>query len=576
MTDRSHATRLYTVVGLLTTATVGLSCRLVFLHMGPHQALRERIRSSRITRTTIHSRRGRVFDCKGNLLALDIGGKDICADPSFIVTNGLLDELSLRLSDVLATDRDWIRRRLARPDRRFCYLQRFVPDDKAAPVMSLKLPGMFFRDVFVRSYPKGDLMCHVVGFCNYERVGCAGVEQEMERFLRGSPGERVMEKDGRRRELPGRRIRDQASHDGADVRLTIDQAVQYMVERALDRGLEEHGAKGGWAIVQRVLTGEVLAMASRPNYDPNRFRTVEGKALLNAAIAHVYEPGSTLKAVTIAAALDRGVVSPSQVYDCENGEWHYGGKRLRDYHPYGNLTVADGLKKSSNILAAKVALRLGDSQLEAYLRAFGFGRLLGVDLPGEEQGLLPPSKRWSKITGTRVAIGQGVAVTALQMLGAVCAIANDGFLMRPYVVHSVSDPRRGVLMQAQPEVLARPIRPQTAALMTKLLCRVVEPGGTGRRATVAGYRIAGKTGTAQKVVAGRYSESAYMASFVGFLPAEQPEIGIVVVIDEPQPYHTGGRVAAPIFKEIAGQAVRYLDIPPGGKATVVEAAAAAH
>jgi len=255
-------------------------------------------------------------------------------------------------------------------------------------------------------------------------------------------------------------------------------------------------------------------------------------------------------------------VSPGDVFDCEYGAWLHCRRLLRDFHPYGRLTVADGLKKSSNILTAKVALTLGDQRLYRYLRAFGLGSKRGIDLPGEENGILHPPNRWSGISSSRIAIGQGVALTALQMLGVVCAIANDGFLMRPYVVDSVSRSGGPLLLKCKPEVVARPITGKTAATMRTLLARVTEDGGTGRRARVAGYTVAGKTGTAQKPVNGVYSSSAHVASFVGFLPAENPEIALIVVVDEPRVKHTGGVVAAPVFSRIAGEAVRYLDIPP--------------
>ncbi|MBN1671320.1 MAG: penicillin-binding protein 2 [Kiritimatiellae bacterium] len=562
MTDQNNASRLYAVVGILCAAMLGLGSRLAFLHLGPHEALRESIRNSRTKRTEILYRRGRILDRRGNLLGLDIAGKHICADPAYVVANSDPRVVAAGVAKGLHLDSQWALQRVSRPNSRFAYLRRFVPDEAAKAVREMELPGVFFRDTFVRQYPKGPFLCHVLGFCNYEGVGSGGIEQRMDRYLRGSPGLRVAEKDGRQRELPGRRIEDKASRDGADVCLNVDEAVQYVVERALDEAVAAHKAKAAWAIVQDVLTGEILAMCSRPAYDPNTFRQAQEAELCNRAVSYTYDPGSTLKVVTIASALDKGSVQPTSVFDCENGAWFYGGWPLRDHHPYGTLTVADGLKKSSNILTAKVALTLGDACFERYLRAFGFGSCLGIDLPGEETGILRPSKSWSKVAPTRLAIGQGVTVTALQMLGAVCAIGNEGFLMRPYITRRVTDSRGGTLLQPEPLVLGRPIKRETAALMTKLLARVTEEGGTGTKACVPGYRVAGKTGTAQKVINGQYSSSAFVASFVGFLPADEPQIGVIVVVDEPRPLHTGGAVAAPVFRGIAEQAVRYLDIAP--------------
>jgi cell division protein FtsI (penicillin-binding protein 3) len=265
----------------------------------------------------------------------------------------------------------------------------------------------------------------------------------------------------------------------------------------------------------------------------------------------------------IAAALDQGIVTPETVFDCENGRWLYQNKILKDYHSYGLLNVADVLKKSSNIGAAKIAIMMGDERLDKSLRAFMIGSRLGIDLPGEEGGIFRSVSSWSAISSSRIAIGQGVAVTPLQMLAVLCGIANEGRIMRPYVVKEVVSSSGAVLMRQSPQVLSRPIRPETAALMCRLLARVTEEGGTGVKACVEGITVAGKTGTAQKPVGGHYSESDYMASFVGFLPAENPEIGMIVVVDEPQPLHTGGVVSAPVFGEVAEQAVRYLGIQPG-------------
>jgi cell division protein FtsI (penicillin-binding protein 3) len=260
--------------------------------------------------------------------------------------------------------------------------------------------------------------------------------------------------------------------------------------------------------------------------------------------------------------LNEGIVKPEQMFNTENGRWLHQNKVLRDYHAYGQLNVADILKKSSNIGAAKIAIMLGDVKMDRYLRDFGVGSKLGLDLPGEEGGILAQAQKWTPISSSRIAIGQGVAVTGLQMLGVLCAIANDGMLMKPYVVKEVIADDGTVLLRRQPQVIARPIRADTAALMRRLLARVCEEGGTGIKARVPGFSVAGKTGTAQKVVDKHYSETDYMASFAGFLPADKPEIAMIVVFDEPQPLHTGGAVSAPVFGEVAEQAVRYLGLIP--------------
>lgn len=564
MTERSHDWRIAFVTVALTAAWLGLAARLAHLHLGPNDRLRARVEEIRKVEEEILVGRGRVLDCHGNILALDLPVQNVCADPQTILQKGYLRFVGAQLARLLQLDPAMVFARLNRPDRRFEYIKKFVPEETVDQIRRMQLKGVFFEDASARFYPKNAMFCHVLGFSNLEGIGSAGVEQRMDQYLRGRPGLRISEKDGRKVEMYSRRSLEIAPQEGADVYLTLDQNLQYLVEQALDSAVVEHHAKGAWAIVERVRTGEILAMASRPAYDLNGYRAARTEDMLNRTIGYVYEPGSTFKVAVIAAALNERTVTPDDVYDCENGAWFYQGRILRDYHPYGRLNVADVLKKSSNIGAAKVALTLGERRLEQYLRAFGIGRPTGVELPGEEAGILHDRTKWSAISISRIPMGQGVGVTSLQMLNMLCAIVNDGFLMKPSVIQRVVDAQGRTVREFSPEVLGRPIGEDTSRLMRRLLARVTEEGGTGTKARVEGYDVGGKTGTAQKAVAGGYSDSANVASFMGFLPAANPEIAIVVVVDEPQPLHTGGVVAAPVFQEIASQAVRYLDIPPGG------------
>lgn len=566
MTEQNIKWRFSVSLAVLVLALMGLGARLAFLHLGIEDKRCERDEKSRSLEKQIHPGRGVICDCKGdgNILAINLFVKDVCADPSVISKSNMIAKVASLLSEKLDMPVDEVAERLNKPERRFTYVKRLVRQEKVAELEKRKIPGVFFQDTTARYYPHGKFMCHILGFVNSDGLGSAGIEQVMDKYLRGSPGSIETRVDALRQELYDQRSRYIPALEGASVVLTIDQNLQYMVEKALDEAMVQHHAKGAWAIVERVRTGEVLAMASRPGYDLNEFSTADDHVRLNRAIGTVYEPGSTFKPVVISAALNEGTVRADTVFNCENGAWMYKGKILRDYHPYGPLTVADGVKKSSNILTAKVALTLGDKRVRQYMCAFGFGNKAGLELPGEECGILRQLSGWSGISSSRMAIGQGVSVTALQMVNMVSAIANEGRLMKPYVVSRVLRSNGTVLINTKPEVLAQPISPETAAIMRKMLMRVTEEGGTGTRAQVEGYEVAGKTGTAQKPVNGGYSSTAYTASFVGFLPAENPEIAIVVVVDEPQPIHLGGVVAAPIFGKIANQAVRYLDILPAG------------
>ena len=561
--------RMVLVVLVLVTAWVGLGARLLVLHLGPKERLRARVEQIRTDVQEKPAGRGRIYDCHGNILALDMAVKNVCVDPGVINSNGHVKAVGMHLARLLQLDPAMVFTRLNRPNRRYECLKKFVQEDTADQIKRMQLKGVFFEDASARYYPKGSMFCHVIGFANMEHVGSAGIEQRFDSYLRGHSGLRISEKDGKSREVYRRRSLDIEPQPGVDVYLTVDQNLQYIVEKALDGALEKHRAKGAWAIVERVKTGEILAMASRPAYDPNLYRTAQPDRILNRPIGYVYEPGSIFKVAVIAAALNEGTVEPEDVYDCENGLWSFRGRPLRDYHPYGRLSVADILKKSSNIGAAKVALTLGERRLEKYLRDFGIGRITGIELPGEEVGILHNRSKWSAISISRIPIGQGVSVTSIQMLNMLCAVANNGFLMKPTIIQRMVDAQGRTVMEFTPEVVSRPIREDTARLMQKLLSRVTEEGGTGTKARVAGYTVAGKTGTAQKAIAGGYSDSANVASFMGFLPAENPELAIIVTVDEPQPLHTGGLVSAPVFREIAEQAVRYLDIPPAVSETGV-------
>lgn len=554
---------------LLVLAFAGIAARLVYLHAGPNEVRIQKAQTASLFTKPLIALRGRILDGgrKPNILAISLGVHDVCADPKVLNAESNLDMAVSILSAYLKMPPADVRHKLRFSDKRFAYVQRFVRRDISerlwVQITNNHIRGVFLQESNLRSYPQNAQACHVVGFVNHEGYGNLGVELTQDRFLRGEPGVVKGVRDGRKHEIYTRRMEEKQARRGSDVYLTLDQNIQYFTECALDEAMAQHAAKSAWAVVQRCRTGEILALASRPAFDLNAFGAEpDMHRMTNRAISFVYEPGSTLKPVTLALALSRGIVTPERQFDCENGAWFHAGRILRDYHPYGYLTAADIVKKSSNIGTAKIALMLGNDVLYKGMRAFGFGQKLGLELPNEERGILPRPENWSGLSCSRISIGQGVAVTALQMAAMMSALANDGFLLKPTLIKKVVDPDGTVREQNEPEVLGRPLDAKTAALMRYLLARVTEQGGTGTRARVPGFKVAGKTGTAQKAVPGGYSETAYMASFAGFLPAEKPEITIVTVVEEPQPYHTGGVVAAPVFARIAEQTVRYLNLEP--------------
>lgn len=563
MTDERYRWRLLLISTVILLALGGLGARLAFLHLVENEKLRGQIEGQTSFERKIEGMRGRIFDRTGNYcLAMDLPAKKVCVNPQAIAKSGNTRFIGEHLARTLKLSQASVFSHLARTDKKYRVVKRFAPSDEAAHVERLGFDGVFFRESKIRNYPQHSLACHVIGFSNWEGIGSAGIEQVCQKRLQGRPGRRVGKSDGKGRELYDRREVEIPPKPGEDIYLTLDADIQYITEKAMEELMVEHQPAAAWAIVQRVKTGEILAMVSMPGYDLNDFRSSTPQQRLNRAIGFTYEPGSTFKVAVIAAALDAGAVTPDQMFDCEDGYWTYKGIPLRDYHGHGMLSVADILKESSNIGAAKIALELGEERLEKYLRAFGVGEATDVDLPGEEKGIFRNRSQWSGISVTRIAMGHEVAVTALQMLNVFNIIANQGFQLKPKVIQKIVRENGAIERPLIPEVQKRVIRPQTAALMCRLLRRVTEEGGTGTRAALDEYAVAGKTGTAQKPEAGGYSQSNHMASFAGFLPAQDPEISIIVVADSPQPRHTGGAVAAPAFKKIAEQVLRRLQAQP--------------
>ena len=555
---------------VITAVFIGLGVRLAFLHLRPSPERLTSIESGRHLEQETRGPRGRILDRNGNMLALDIAAKHVCADPKFISKNGNMQDVCTALSSKLSMNRAEVWGLLNQPEKEYVRIQKFMREEAVEPLRAMNLKGLIFEDVPIRHYPKGVLGAHVIGYANLEGIGSAGMEQAMNSKMQGVAGLRISQKDGRRHEIYSQRTVDIDPQSGADVYLTIDQQIQHFAEVALDNLVAKYHPNAAWAIVQNVRTGEILAMASLPTFNLNRFSTAPAEWMRNRTINYTYEPGSTMKAMIVASALDCGAVRDTDIFDCENGAWFYAGKMLHDSHPYGSLTVADIIKKSSNIGAAKVALQMGNAKVYQSLRAFGFGDRTGLELPGEDAGIVWKTDRWSKLSISRIAMGHEVLVTSMQMLSAIGAIANDGIRMKPLILHKVVNTQGETILAPPPQELSRPIRPETSKLMRRLLARVTQPGGTALMAALPGYLVAGKTGTAQKVdlVNGGYYNNKYIASFVGFLPVENPAISIIVVADEPQQGgYYGGTVCAPYFREIADQVVRYLRIPPEGFTT---------
>jgi cell division protein FtsI/penicillin-binding protein 2 len=588
--------RIAALSGVVLLVFSAIGTRLVLLHLRPAAWVVEPIQQARTFESKPAASRGRIVDRTGRILAMDTPSYHVCIDPKWISANGAPRAVSRYLAAEFHLSEAGLDEELARTHRQYTQVKKYVsgnqikrfkrmnlgvmytpPELVGGTETNIYLKGVWFEEAPIRKYPNGPLMAHVVGFSNLAGEGSAGVEQVMNEYLRGTEGLRRGQVDGSGHEIYRTRELDIPPEDGATVELTLDSWLQYQVEKVVEKTCRDFNAKAVWAIVQHVRTGEILAMASFPTYDPNEYSKAPEEWRRNRAISFNYEPGSTMKAALISAALDNGVVTESDEFDCEKGYWVYGGKALRDSHGEGVIPVSDIVKVSSNIGTAKIALEMGNQLVYDSLRKFHFGDRLGVGLPGEEGGIFYSPRHWSKISITRIGMGHEIGVTALQVLSMMNAIAYNGVQMKPYIIKRVVAPDGTELEQSQPQELGRPLSPSAARRMQHLLARVVmDDEGTGTKARVEGYTVAGKTGTAQKIrpkeEGGGYYPKNFVCSFAGFLPVENPEIGIIVVADDPGEYNESGRkigyyggtVCGPAFSEIAKVAVEYLRIAPGG------------
>ena len=430
---------------------------------------------------------------------------------------------------------------------------------------STRVAGLRIEDTEVRQYLHGRLFSHVLGSVNAENVGSAGIELRYNRDLTGVPGKIRGMKDARGHEIYDRRIETISPLPGADIYLTVDHNIQYEVESALKWGMEEFGAASGWCVVMNPATGAILALASRPDFDPLAFGRAPDAAKVNRVTNFTYEPGSVMKVITVAGAIDMGLVRAETKYSTNRNDERYyrlPGDGSHVWEPM--MTVGDAVVHSSNIVVGKIGSDMGPKNLWTYMTRFGFGAKTGIELPGEEFGILPPWQKWDKVKWSRAPIGQGVSVTAIQLCSAYQAIANNGLRMKPYIVDKIVDYRGEEIYRHTPTPAGRPIKESTAREMRKIMLGVASPAGTARRAAIRGYSVAGKTGTAQKVVDGQYSDSLFRATFCGMVPASDPKLVILVTLDfdEKRKFHQGGNSSGPVFRRIAIGALRYLMIPP--------------
>lgn len=605
MAKRLQYRRLLLVASLLVLSFTGLGYRLVDLQVVRHEELRLEAGKNTQREYLLEARRGDIRDAKGNPLATSVFVKTVCANPSLIGAykegvarvlapllempeSEILQRISSRQMVTITNELGVVTNRPAQ----YVVLKKKVPVEtwediriamkgflagqengmtkaEKKTLRELRAGGIYAdrRDDQQRIYPSQALAAHVLGYVGLseptgEMVGREGIEKTFDLKLRGTPGWRVTETDSKARELVTLREHDVQPEDGLNVYLTIDSVVQHIVEKTLLQAMEKHQPISASAIVIRPTTGEILGMATLPNFDPNRPGDFSGDARRNRIVTDLAEPGSTFKTVIVSGALNEGIVRLTDVFDCEHGHFVYGRRTLTDHDSYGALSVEGIITKSSNIGAAKIGIKMGADRVYRCIRSFGFGTRTGIPLPSEQAGIVHRPSEWHGVALAQIPMGHYVAVTRLQMTMAVCAMANKGMLMRPMLVDRLEDNDGHLIAKYSPQQVGQVISPAAAREMVKAMKTVVSTNGTAPKAALEHYTAAGKTGTAQKVENGTYVKK-YFSSFIGFFPADNPELCISVTLDEPKKLgYYGGQTAAPIFRQIAEEAANYLNIRP--------------
>ena len=554
----SHRRALFIAAALVGWMLI-VGARLVQLQISRHDDLSTRARNQQLGTIDTSPSRGQVLDRQGRELARSVDTQSFFADPSEIENINLTAQ---RIATAL--DLEWAE--LARrfhdaqeSKKRFVWIVRHIDAQSGSKLDALEIPGIYSRNEPKRFYPNDSLAAHVLGFVGTDEIGLGGIEQYYNEKIRGEGGKVYFEKDRLKRAFESYEVQP---HPGETVVLTIDQTIQYRTEKALNAAVTQAHAKSGTAIVMDPHTGEILALANAPAFDPNEPPKNSKAGRANGALQNIYEPGSTFKIVAYSAAIEKGLVRPEDKIDCQMGQITVAGRLIHDHRPFGLLTVADALAESSNVGAIKLGLLVGNESMYGFIKRLGFGARTGIDLPGESPGIVRPVNRWQPASIGSIAIGQEVGVTPLQMATAYGILANGGTWVKPHLVRELRAPDGAVLFQAKPEARTA-LKSETAAALRGMM-EGVTLHGTARKAQLDGYSAAGKTGTAQKIDprTHTYSATKYIGSFVGFAPVSNPAVVIIVVINEPRGAYHGGDVAAPVFRQIAEDILPELSVTP--------------
>jgi cell division protein FtsI (penicillin-binding protein 3) len=556
-TNRNSANlRLYLLGAVLVLWSAGICMRLVYLQIFRYGSFEQKAQRQQQRTEEVSPIRGVIYDRQGRALAMTVSVDSAFAVPSDIPD--LATSLSLISRITKADPRELLVK--CKAARTFCWVARKADAETADRIRALNLRGIYFQKESKRFYPKRDLAAQVIGYVGTDDQGLSGTEREFDDKLKGEPGSMIISVDAHKKWFGNV---EKQPRPGQNVVLTIDEQIQYIAERELAAQMQQTHAEAGTVVVENPHTGEILALANYPTFNPNLSREITPERLKDHAVSDVYEPGSTFKLVTIAAALEEKLTRPTEVFDCQMGSIVVNGMRIHDDKPWGNLSVAEILAHSSEVGAIKIGLRLGDDRFYKYIRGFGFGQQTGIELPGETRGLSKPASRWSKVSIAAISTGQEIGVSPLQLAAMVSTIANDGVRLPPRIVAGAIGPQQGPQTVAfHPGEGTRVISSTTAAEMKQMMQGVVLTG-TGRKAILEGYSSAGKTGTAQKIdpATHAYSHTKYIASFAGFAPINDPSIVVAVIIDSPVGPHHGADVSAPVFQRISQQVLEYLHTP---------------
>ncbi len=544
--------RVYFLISVMGIWGAVIGARLYFLQVVQSAELKSRAEKQQQRTLDVSPRRGVIYDRNNNELAISVKADSVFAIPDEIEDPNRTAKV---LSELTGIPKAELLSRLS-ADKSFVWVKRKVSKSVSAAIRKARLTGIYFQAEDQRVYPKGDLASHVLGYVNMDEEGIGGLEYKYNSAVRGEPGRLVVMTDARGHRFDSA---EQPPTPGANLVTTIDQNIQYILEKELREASERTHAQGIAAIVMDPRNGEILAMASYPTFNPNAYSRYSPDVRINRAVNSVYEPGSTFKVLTVGSALEEKLTTPDEIIDCLGGSIVVGGHRIADHAKYGLLSVTDIVTHSSNVGAIRIGQRVGEERFYSYVQRLGFGRPTGIDLPGEERGLTKPPSRWSGMSLGSMSMGQEIGVTPLQILRMVSAIANGGVLYRPFVVKRIEDPKNGVTLNDSKG--ERVLSAETTAQLRPMMEDVVT-GGTARAGKLEGYTAAGKTGTAQKIVDGHYSKTKYWGSFAGFAPATNPVLSMIVVVDEAVGLHQGGQVAAPVFKSVIEQSLRYMAVPP--------------